>query len=95
MEVWFGSWALATDNCAQWVGGFNDLNAVPAHTCEYVECPASYLDKDLKVDFDRSAVNIGPYGGRNSSDLKYMTISNGQCQTDSNFYDYHDMVYLG
>lgn len=24
VEVWWGEWALATDNCAMWLGGFND-----------------------------------------------------------------------
>ena len=23
-EVWIGEWSLATDNCALWIGGFND-----------------------------------------------------------------------
>jgi len=28
-EVWWGEWALATDNCAHWLGGFNDANPNP------------------------------------------------------------------
>ncbi len=28
MPVWMGEWALATDSCAHWLGGFNDGNTV-------------------------------------------------------------------
>ena len=28
-DVWFGEWALATDVCAHWLGGFNDGNTNP------------------------------------------------------------------
>jgi len=34
MEVWFGEWSLATDNCAMWLGGFNDIGPnTPYHEC--------------------------------------------------------------
>lgn len=26
--VWLGEWALATDVCAHWLGGFNDANTL-------------------------------------------------------------------
>jgi hypothetical protein len=32
-EVWFGEWALATDVCAHWLGGFNDANTDPQFEC--------------------------------------------------------------
>ena len=32
-EVWFGEWALATDVCAMWLGGFNDGNTQPQAEC--------------------------------------------------------------
>jgi len=32
-EVWFGEWALATDVCAHWLGGFNDGNTIPQAQC--------------------------------------------------------------
>jgi len=28
-DVWWGEWALATDVCAMWLGGFNDANTKP------------------------------------------------------------------
>lgn len=28
-EVWKGEWALATDNCAHWLGGLNDCPMQP------------------------------------------------------------------
>lgn len=37
--VWFGEWALATDVCAHWLGGFNDGNTDPQFTCKWVDCP--------------------------------------------------------
>jgi len=42
-EVWFGEWALATDVCAHWLGGFNDANTDPQFECTWNECPVSYL----------------------------------------------------
>lgn len=38
-EVWKGEWALATDNCALWLGGLNDCPMQPQHKCKAVECP--------------------------------------------------------
>jgi hypothetical protein len=31
--VWIGEWALATDVCAHWLGGFNDANTHPQYQC--------------------------------------------------------------
>lgn len=31
--IWVGEWALATDVCAMWLGGFNDGNTVPQYDC--------------------------------------------------------------
>jgi len=39
IEVWWGEWALATDNCAMWLGGFNDQNPEPSVQCKPIECP--------------------------------------------------------
>lgn len=80
MEVWFGEWALALDNCAHWLNGFNDIDKIPGNGCRYVDCPYSYLPDDLKVDFDRTASYIGPYGG--SKDIQFMCINEGKCQMD-------------
>lgn len=77
MEVWFGEWALALDNCAHWLNGFNDIAQIPYHGCAYVDCPYSYLPEEFAVDFDRSASHIGPYGG--SDQLDYMCVNKGKC----------------
>jgi len=42
-DVWFGEWALATDNCAHWLNGFNDGGAANQYACKKVECPKPYL----------------------------------------------------
>lgn len=59
--VWFGEWALATDVCATWLGGFNDANTEPQFTCKWVDCPMTYM-KDLGTDFDRTSPILGPFG---------------------------------
>merc|ERR1711990_700453 len=60
-DVWVGEWALATDVCATWLGGFNDANTDAARDCQRVDCPYSYLTEHA-VDFDRTKASLGPYG---------------------------------
>jgi hypothetical protein len=60
--VWVGEWALATDVCALWLGGFNDANTAAVFDCEYVDCPTPYLPADTAVDLDRTADLLGPFG---------------------------------
>jgi hypothetical protein len=60
--VWVGEWSLATDVCAQWLGGFNDSNTAYQRTCAKVECPYSYMPQPYAADFDRAAASLGPYG---------------------------------
>lgn len=80
MEVIIGEWALATDNCAHWLNGFNDISQnIPYHGCRYTECPYSYLPDEFKVDFDRSAPYLGPYGGGGEENLDFMCINKGMC----------------
>lgn len=52
IEVWWGEWALATDVCAHWLGGFqdenNDVDQWPGNvTCKPVKCPKSYMPDDF------------------------------------------------
>ena len=62
-DVWFGEWALATDNCAHWLNGFNDGGAVNQYECKKVECPKPYLNDSMGgVDVDRTAKVLGPFG---------------------------------
>ena len=60
--MWVGEWALATDVCALWLGGFNDANTAAVFDCEYVDCPTPYLPADTAVDLDRTADLLGPFG---------------------------------
>jgi len=83
-EVWFGEWALATDVCAHWLGGFNDGNTNIQFKCNPVECPQSYLPEPFNVDFDRSADVLGPHGTGNQDDV---AIHNGMCWDDSLFFN--------
>jgi glucan 1,3-beta-glucosidase len=98
-DVWFGEWALATDNCAHWLNGFNDGAADAQYECKAVECPKSYLPKEFAVDFDRTAENLGPYGynfDENIQDIIYKkrTISKGMCWSDSEFYKNEEIEQL-
>lgn len=70
MEVWFGEWALAVDNCAHWLQGFNDAGSKPQFGCRQVECPKSYLPAPFNVDFDRTADTHGPYGYNVNPDIQ-------------------------
>jgi len=92
-DVWVGEWALATDVCATWLGGFNDANTDANRECQRVDCPKSYLATQ-GVDFDRTAAKLGPYG---SSGLNrdHATILEGKCAIDSAFYNEDDVMRLG
>ena len=68
-EVWIGEWALATDVCAHWLGGFNDGNTDPQFKCKKVSCPKSYLPAANAVDFDRTADMLGPFGTGTPEDV--------------------------
>uniref|UniRef100_A0A7S3SUH7 Glycoside hydrolase family 5 domain-containing protein n=1 Tax=Strombidinopsis acuminata TaxID=141414 RepID=A0A7S3SUH7_9SPIT len=77
-DVWVGEWSLATDVCAMWLAGFNDTGTSPQFDCNWVDCPYSYLPEEHAVDFDRTAAEIGPFGGSDVSGVKY-----GKCPSDS------------
>ena len=68
-EVWFGEWSLATDVCATWLGGFNDGNTNPQQTCNWVDCPQTYLPAENAVDFDRTKDINGPFGSGTPTDV--------------------------
>ena len=89
-DVWIGEWALATDVCALWLGGFNDNNTPYAFECDWVECPKPYLPEHLSPDFDRTAEMLGPYGSNTLS-----TIQNGKCPRDSAHFPEADIMRLG
>ena len=84
-DVWFGEWALATDVCAHWLGGFNDGNTDPQRQCYQVDCPTTYIDV---ADFDRSKDVNGPFGTGNSD---WYNIHSGKCTTDSDYFPYEDV----
>jgi len=86
-EVWFGEWALATDVCAHWLGGFNDGNTDPQFSCKWVDCPKTYMT-DHGTDFDRTAATLGPFGTGNSTNV---AIQNGKCSTDSDFFSQEEV----
>ena len=67
--MWVGEWALATDTCAMWLGGFNDSNSDLVFDCARVECPYSYLSEAHAVDFDRKAHELGPFGSNHRSTI--------------------------
>jgi glucan 1,3-beta-glucosidase len=81
--VWFGEWALATDICAHWLGGFNDGNTKPQFQCQWVDCPVTYLPTSVAVDFNRTAYILGPFGTGNANDV---CIQNGKCSSDSAYF---------
>jgi len=90
-DVWIGEWALATDVCATWLGGFNDGNNNPdtqGHACNWVECPYSYLPEEVDTDFDRTADILGPYG---EMDPKHVAVHSGKCSTDSKHFSYEEV----
>lgn len=88
--IWVGEWSLATDVCAMWLGGFNDSNTDYQRSCEWVDCPVSYLPEATAVDFDRTAATLGPWGESDRAMVKY-----GQCARDSTYFSEDDMKILG
>ena len=88
--VWIGEWSLATDVCAMWLGGFNDNSFKYVQSCNWVDCPKSYLPEDVAVDFDRTAAELGPTGNNLSSSPKY-----GKCPSDSTYWKDKDIMQLG
>ena len=86
--MWFGEWALATDVCAHWLGGFNDANTDPQFKCQWVDCPYTYLPESVAVDFDRTADMLGPYGTGNP---KNVAIQKGKCSKDSSFFSHEEV----
>ena len=67
MEVWMGEWAFATDNCAHWLVGFNDLPAPRQAECAQVECPTAYYKcpegaSDTDCQVDEEIDSNGPFG---------------------------------
>ena len=82
IEVWWGEWALATDNCAHWLGGCNDANPNPQQACKPVPCPMSYLPADqFNTEFNRDSTEpLGPWG---TADQTKCSITGGICWDDS------------
>lgn len=89
-EVWVGEWSLATDVCAMWLGGFNDNNSELTFSCNWVDCPKSYLPEDTATDFDRTAPVLGPFGSNDRS-----VVRNGKCPLDSPYFSDSDVKILG
>jgi len=85
MDVWFGEWSLATDNCAQHLNGLNDgtLNN-NNYPCAQLDCPRTYMPDGTGTDFDRDADILGPFG---HSDNTKNSIQKGKCFTDSLVYN--------
>ena len=92
-DIWVGEWSLATDVCATWLGGFNDANTDASRTCQWVDCPTSYLPT-MGEDFDRTSANPGPYGF-NGLTRDHATIKAGKCPIDSAHYNDDDVMRLG
>lgn len=80
--VWIGEWALATDVCAMWLGGFNDSNTAYQFECEWVACPQTYLPAPFNVYYpDVNAAMLGPVGESDRSAIRY-----GTCARDSTWF---------
>jgi len=86
-EVMMGEWALATDDCAFWLGNFNDGGSPGG--CQWVDCPKSYLSDDLAVDLDRDAYMQGPFG-TNADVAMY-----GKCPIDSARFSQSEVSAMG
>jgi len=87
--VWLGEWALATDVCAWWLGGFNTANTHPQYTCEQVACPTPYMamtDAGKGVDIpDRTKTDAyGPFGDPTMANSSL--IVQGTCTSDSLYF---------
>lgn len=91
-DVWFGEWALATDNCALFLNGLNDGEMKPGTQCAQMSCPKPYLPAASAVDVDRDAAILGPFGSL--GDNSYNSIKEGQCWTDSLFYSQLQVKFI-
>ena len=90
-EVWWGEWSLATDNCALWLDGFNDVNPdYPKRNCKSVDCPISYMPADqFDTSFNRESTKpLGPWG---DSDQTLCGITGGKCWTDAEQFSNEDV----
>jgi len=86
-EVWVGEWSLATDDCAFWLGNFNDGGS-PGN-CQWVDCPKPYLSGHLAVDLDRDAYMQGPFG--TDPDVAMY----GKCPIDSAKFSNEEVAQIG
>ena len=86
-EVMLGEWSLATDDCAFWLGHFNDGGSPGG--CQWVDCPKPYLKGDLAVDMDRDVYVQGPFG-TNPDLAKY-----GKCPIDSARFSHAEVAAMG
>lgn len=102
MEVWWGEWALATDVCATYLGGFQDANTEPQFDCRWIDCPASYLpdDFDGKANAttpDASIEAYTPIGLTKTGDAEahaHVQVSKGKCTDDSKYFDHGNVTTL-
>jgi len=91
-EVWFGEWALATDPCGMWTTGFNDGFYEQVHECKQIDCPPTYLPEEFaNATVDASLDWNGPYGLNLVGDAYNVTIHNGKCWTNSDFFSDDDV----
>lgn len=95
-DIWVGEWSLATDVCATWLGGFNDANTDASRTCQWVDCPTSYLTTQA-TDFDRTAATLGPFGSSavGQENRSHAFVKEGKCAIDSDHYKDEDVMRLG
>ena len=92
-DVWVGEWSLATDDCATWIGGFNNVTTPAFHKCKRVECPQSYMPVH-GTDFDRTAARLGPYGTEGLI-FQQALIKEGMCAIDSEHFSEDQVLQLG
>jgi len=91
-EVWKGEWALGTDVCAHWLGGFNDGGVKAQFPCKAVECPYSYIKNPPgPADFDRTAEFLGPYS---SFEPVQSGVHKGMCWTDSDHFNHTQVTQI-
>lgn len=69
MDVIVGEFALATDNCAMWLNGFNDnLPGYPVVECAYVKCAQPYMGSAQPgAPVDATKAEQGPLGSGTST----------------------------
>ena len=93
IEVWWGEWSLATDNCAMWLGGLNTGAPEPNAVCKPVSCRESYLPPDeFDTTFDRDSTEIlSPYG---SEDMSMIGIANNTCWDDSAHFSFEEVAKI-